>query len=71
MYFFYIFFLNKHGVQVFVCMNAEYTFIHMSCFPLNSFVHSVLNKCPNSNVAVFHLKDGLLKTSSLNEMRNP
>ena len=30
----------------------------------------MLNKCPNRYGAVFSLKDGLLRTSSLNEMRS-
>lgn len=38
-----------------VCMNAEY--VHtQSYFQLNSFVHSVLNKCPNINGAMFYFE---------------
>lgn len=46
-----------------VCMNTEYTFIHMSYFQLNSFVHSVLNKCTSID-AVFVLCEGVSAPSN-------
>lgn len=34
----------------------------MSCFQLNFFLHSVLNKCTNIDGVLFYLKVGLLRT---------